>query len=79
MIRDEVVQLGEALSKMGEAFADGDKEGVGEWVDIAFNIVKEGADLAKVPQEERLKGVLLAFTMAGSRVADKAIKFSDEA
>lgn len=77
-IRSEVLELSTELAELGKSFADGDKEAAAELLDNIFGIVKEGADFAKVPQDDRLKAILLAFIMAGSDVAETAITFSDE-
>jgi hypothetical protein len=77
-IRSEVTELAVELAELGASFADGDKETAGEYLENIFGIVKEGADFAKIPQDERLKAIMLAFAIAGADVANKAIIFSDE-
>jgi hypothetical protein len=77
-IRDESVQLGEALLAMGVAFADGDKEGFSEWANIVFKIGTEAYDVAKAPKQDRLNAFMLAGANALAGTANKAIKFSDE-
>jgi len=78
-IRDEVNQLADELAKLGTSFADGDKETAAEYINNIFGIIKEGADFVSVPQAERFKAIMHAFALAGAKVADASIKYSDEA
>lgn len=77
-IRTEVHEAGVALAAMGGAMVDGDKETANEYFNIVYNIVKEGSDFTKIPQNERLTGILHAFALAGAETAEKGIKYSDE-
>jgi hypothetical protein len=78
MIREEVDHLAAELAELGKSFADGDKETAAEYIDNIFGIIKEGSDFVKIPQDERLKAIMLAFAKAGADVANTSIKFSDE-
>jgi hypothetical protein len=78
MIREDVIQLSDELAELGKSFADGDKETAAEYIDNIFGIIKEGADFVKVPQNERFKAIMHAFALAGAKVADASIKYSDE-
>lgn len=77
-IRTEVKEVAVALGAFGQSLVDGDKETANEYFTMIYNIVKEGSDFAKIPQEERLKAILHAFALAGAETADKSITYSDE-
>ena len=80
MIREEVIQLKDELVKVGVILTDDvpNKEQFGELMTAAFGIVKEGADFASIPKEERAKAIALAFGLAGAAILNGAITFSDE-
>lgn len=81
MIREEVNQLKDELVKVGAILTDDipNKDQFSDILTTVFGIVKEGADFASIPKEERAKAIALAFGLAGAAILNGAIEFSDEA
>jgi hypothetical protein len=80
MIRDNVKDMTGKLAALGITLCD-DVPNKDEFAKIAgdvLGIVMEAPDFVTMPQADRAKAISLAFIEAGSIVAAKAIKFSDE-
>jgi len=80
MIREEVSQLGVAISKLVTRLIDDkpNKEELQGILTDAFGLVTEGTDFAALPKEDRLKAGIHALTIASAMVAGSEIKYSDE-
>jgi len=80
MIRDEVHELKVALARMGGILTDDEpnRDQLDEILSALFSIVKEGADFAGIPKEERAKAIAHAFVGAGADIFEAAVMYSDE-
>ena len=80
MIRDEVRQLREKAAAMGATLFD-ETPNKDEWTKIAtefFDLVMEGKDMAKVPQNDRASAISSAMLGGISDALDATVKYSDE-
>lgn len=79
-IRDETYEFRDALSEAIVKATDDteNSEEVGVLLTKAFRVISEGADFAKIPQDERLEAVMLALAGTLNKVAEAKIVFSDE-
>jgi len=80
-IRKEVYEFADEFEDLGKLFFDGVPNSQ-QWNDFFAETVgagKEGSDLfTKVPKAERTKAIGHALMIAGAKIYDEAVEYSDE-